>query len=458
MRSCLGNSAKEWVVERSNMNPTALGSMLVSTDAQQEENESHLEGLEGASGTVLVVIENGDESRQLASALQNQGCEVLPANDWSVALQIARSRRPNLILFEVSRPQEDGFAVCSSLRDDDRLRHIPVILLARGLGAEEKLRGLKLGAVDYIDEPFDWAEVAAQACSLLKLERVRRDLQAANLSLMSLQAQHQAELTAAASFQKSLLPPKRAEKFEGVSVSWHFMPADQVGGDLLGYTWLDEDHLAAYVVDVCGHGLSAAMLTAAISISLAPTIGSAEGSSTKWRSAFSPKQVLEALDREYPLERFERPFTISYLVLNCKTGEFRCSRAGHPMPIIVRKGGQLESIEAGGTIIGLGRMLPFDESAGRLNYGDSIILYSDGVTECANESATFGVEGLCRVLQECWGTSPEIICEKVVAGLVQFNGGAAMHDDVTMLALTYGSGPNLAIKKPASSGPLELAS
>jgi PleD family two-component response regulator len=103
MRSCLGNSAKECVVDGSHVNPTALGSMLISTDARQEPNESPLEGRAGASGTVLVVIENGDESRRLAIALQNQGCEVLPTNHWNVALQIARSRRPNLILLEVSR-------------------------------------------------------------------------------------------------------------------------------------------------------------------------------------------------------------------------------------------------------------------------------------------------------------------------------------------------------------------
>ena len=159
----------------------------------------------------------------------------------------------------------------------------------------------------------------------------------------------------------------------------------------------------------------------------------------KQRTAFSPKEMLEKLDREYPIERFDRPFTMSYLVLNRKSGEFRCSRAGHPMPIIIRRGGNIESIEAGGTMIGLDRMLPFDEGVGRLNHGDSILLYSDGVTDCRNLSETYGLERLYSVLRRSSGCSPEALCDNIMADLLHFNSGAAMEDDNTILALTYGA-------------------
>jgi phosphoserine phosphatase RsbU/P len=259
-----------------------------------------------------------------------------------------------------------------------------------------------------------------------------------NLDPITRQTQHQADLQTAALIQSSLLPPRAIEKFEDISLAWTVLPLDQVSGDLLGYSWLDNNHLAAFLIDVCGHGLPAAVMAAAIAMRLAPHIENDEAkSSGRQRAAFSPQLVLEALDSEFPLERFERSFTISYLVLNGKTGEFRCSRAGHPMPIIVRKGGQLEFLEAGGTIIGLGHVMPFDESVGRLNAGDAILLYSDGVTECTQESRLFGTEGLSRVLQQCSGMSPEVVCERVLTALRKFNGGAAMRDDVTMLMLAY---------------------
>jgi len=415
---------------------------LVATDQLREPIEPRRAGRGGRADTVLVVIADADKREQLANALAKQECKTLLAADGEGALQTIRSTQPNLLILDTNLPGKDGFQVWAELRDDELCRHIPVILLSRGIRSEDKLRGLELGAVDYITEPFDWAEVAAQVRSQLELERMRRELTIANFDLMTKQAQHYADLKAAAYIQKSLLPQHTTENFQDVSLSWRFLPLDQVGGDLLGYNWLDEDHLAAYVIDVCGHGLPAAMMTAAISISLAPSKGvDDERMPVKQCAAFSPRQVLEALDREYPIDRFDRPFTISYLVLNRKTGEYRCSRAGHPMPIIIRRGGQLESIEAGGTIIGLDHMVPFDEDVGRLNPGDSILLYSDGVTECVNESGIFGLEGLSRVLGESAGCSPDAVCEKIMAELFRFNGGIAMHDDVTMLALTYAGSP-----------------
>jgi phosphoserine phosphatase RsbU/P len=316
------------------------------------------------------------------------------------------------------------------LRDEVRTRHIPVILLSHSMRTGEKIRGLQMGAIDYISIPCDWQEVAAQVLSQLKLEHLRRELAAMHGNLLAREKYHQAGLTAAAQIQQSLLPARAAENFKGLGVAWKFLPLEQVGGDLLGYAWLDDDYFAAYVVDVCGHGLPAAMMTAAISTSLASSAGAR-------REVHSPREMLERLDREYPLERFDRPFTIAYLVLNRRSGEFRCSRAGHPMPIIIRSGGRLEMIEAGGTIIGLDHMLSFDEESGRLNPGDSILLYSDGVTECPGASGVFGIERLSEILSQCGSIPAAAICEKIMARLLHFNGGGMAHDDVTMLALTY---------------------
>jgi sigma-B regulation protein RsbU (phosphoserine phosphatase) len=107
------------------------------------------------------------------------------------------------------------------------------------------------------------------------------------------------------------------------------------------------------------------------------------------------------------------------------------------MPIIIRRASETESVEAGGTMIGLDRILPFDEAVGRLNPGDSILLYSDGVTECRNLSETYGPERLCSVLRRSARCSPEVICDNIIEDLLCFNSGAAMQDDISILELTY---------------------
>jgi sigma-B regulation protein RsbU (phosphoserine phosphatase) len=406
--------------------------------AQFETVKSSFGLLQSEETAVFVVMTNNLDRQKLADALAKQGCHVFIGADGEIALQMIHRRQPNLLILEVGVPGKDSFELCAQLRTDVLLRHIPVLLIAHELNVEQKMRGFSLGAVGYLTKPFSWTEIAAQAMSQLKLEKVRRVLAGANLDLRRKQDEHGSELRAAAEIQKSLLPPHISESFEGIKTSWTFLPLDHVGGDLLGYKWLDENHMAAYVADVCGHGLAAAMMTAAISSSLtSPTQTNDQEESHEGDTAFSPNRVLKQLDRDYPLERFERPFTIAYLVLHRKTGEFRCSRAGHPMPLIIRKGGRIEPLEAGGSIIGLGQLLPFDESSGRLNPGDSILLYSDGITECSNGSSSFGIEGLSRALSQCSGASPERVCERIMANLFEFKGHAVLQDDVAMLVLTY---------------------
>ena len=72
--------------------------------------------------------------------------------------------------------------------------------------AGDKIRGLRMGAVDYLAPPFDWPEVAAQICSQLKLDRLRGELEVVNCDLLAKQNRHQASMTAAAGIQQSLLP------------------------------------------------------------------------------------------------------------------------------------------------------------------------------------------------------------------------------------------------------------
>jgi sigma-B regulation protein RsbU (phosphoserine phosphatase) len=272
------------------------------------------------------------------------------------------------------------------------------------------------------------------------VSRLTRELISANRRLIEKQANLDSDLRAAGDIQRALLPVRIVERLPFVQMAYRLNPSDDVGGDVCNYHYIDEDHLAAYIVDVSGHGVPAAMLAVAISRSLAPASlhRAIDGISGIDPVMFSPAEVLRRLDREYPIERFDKFFTICYLVLNLKTGEFRYSRAGHPMPVVVRQPGGLEVLAAGGTIIGISSPMPFEEGTGRLAPGDMIVLYTDGVTECQKPSGVFfGEDGLYRALRETAGAEPEAACEKVMHDLLEFSDGARMRDDVTLMAVRY---------------------
>jgi len=411
------------------------------------EELAHSVGTAIGRDTVLIVDDESSNRDLLAVVLRGENCDLVFAGDAETAIRLVTAQPPSLILLDVMMPardgaalEENGYEVCARLKRDTRTARIPIIFLSALSHREERIRGLSLGASDFITKPFDRGEVVARVRSQLTVSRLSRELIAANHRLLEKQASLDFDLHAAGEIQRALMPARNLDHRPYIQIACRLYPSDQVGGDVCNYHFIDEDHLAAYIVDVCGHGVPAAMLAVAISQTLAPSAlhRSMDGGAGADPAMFSPAEVLRRLDREYPIERFDKFFTICYLVLDRRTGEFRYSRAGHPRPVVVRRRGDLELLEAGGTIIGMGAEMPFDEGSGRLDPGDLIVLYSDGVTEGENPGGRFfGEDGLYRSLRAVAGAEPEVVCEKIMSDLIGFSDGVRLRDDVTVMAMRY---------------------
>jgi phosphoserine phosphatase RsbU/P len=429
----------------STLNSPSIGVLLDDEFGHTGTQGNHL-GSAVSGDTVLIVDDEPRNRELLAVVLHGEHCNFLFAGDGEAAIRIAKAEQPSLILLDVMMPgadgypAKDGYEVCARLKRDTATAHIPIVFLSALNERAERIRGLSLGASDYIAKPFDRGEVVARVHSQLVLSRLTRELIALNGRLVEKQASLDFDLRAAGDIQRALLPARFLEQTPFLQMAYRFSPCDEVGGDVCNYHYIDEQHLAAYMVDVSGHGVPSAMLAVAISRSLAPPLlhRAIDGSSGIDPAIYSPSEVLRRLDREYQIERFDKFFTICYLVLNHRTGEFRYSRAGHPIPVVVRKGGGLELLEAGGTIIGIGTPMPFDEGSGRLEQGDMIVLYTDGVTEGQNAGGDFfGEDSLYRSLCASAGASPETACRKVMSDLFEFSDGVRPRDDVTVMAIRY---------------------
>jgi sigma-B regulation protein RsbU (phosphoserine phosphatase) len=342
-----------------------------------------------------------------------------------------------LILLDIMMPGMDGYAVCAELKADPTLAEIPVIFLSALQQTSDKVKGLELGAVDYVAKPFDRAEVLARINTQLRLRQLTRSLVQANALLQVRQGRLEEDLRAAADIQRALLP-RAGLSLPGVSLAWHFAPCDAVGGDLFSALVLDERSLGFYMLDVSGHGVPSAMLTVSAAQSLAPGGGivcSREPGSLLAHAA-SPADVLSALDREYPFERFERYFTISYLVLEVGAGTLRYSSAAHPAPLLVRPDGTLCELAEGGPILGAGLgPAAFEEGQQQLHVGERVFLYTDGIPEFQGPGGRpYGRDSFHRVLQETASVSLDTACERVATALREFGGARVPNDDVALLA------------------------
>jgi serine phosphatase RsbU (regulator of sigma subunit) len=271
-----------------------------------------------------------------------------------------------------------------------------------------------------------------------KQASARRDMKRANAELKENQQRLDEDMRAAAGIQRTLLPAN-LPRLPQVELAWKFTPSELVGGDLFNAYLLDQNHLALYMLDVSGHGVPAALVTVSVHETLDPRSGHVLTQGPDGEALITqPGEVLRILDREYPLERFSKTFTIVYLILDLTSGRLVYSCAGHPHPILLTGRDRLTSLDQGGTVIGLDEVVPFDEGRAQLNPGDKLILYTDGVLEYGDaQGLLFGQERFTAILQRLRTLPVAGMLERAWQELLAFGDQKPPADDVSLLGLEY---------------------
>lgn len=261
---------------------------------------------------------------------------------------------------------------------------------------------------------------------ITEIEQQKRDLEAK-------QAQIENDLQAAAGIQQSLLPHS-APEIDGLRAAWQFEPCDQVGGDIFQIHQTGPDTVSAYVLDVCGHGVSAALVAVTVTQFL-------QGLQNRMRLTgrlFSPQAVLERLQQAFPIERFDCYFTIAYVSLNTRTGQLTYGNAGHVPPLILRADGRLDVLARHGTVIGSGFATSYEQESTRLAPGDRLILYTDGLTDnFGKDGERFGRERFYDALREFADQPVADLVGSVMTASQRLRGAAVPNDDVSLVAVAY---------------------
>ena len=281
---------------------------------------------------------------------------------------------------------------------------------------------------------------------VLKYSASEKKLKQLNRDLLDKQKRLDADLAAAAQIQKSLLPQK-IDSSANLALAWKFKPCEHMGGDIFNMFQLDDDHWALYMLDVSGHGVQAAMITVSVAQFLQPNSGHLVkrhlGESSTTARIRTPAEVLAALDAEFPFERFNNFFTITYMIINSKTGDLSYSNAGHPHPVVLRTDGNLELLQKGGPAIGMGdfkllngHALRFEEGHLRLRPAEKLFVYTDGIVEYQNPAGEFyGTERFYHSLEALQQESVAGIVKTAVQSLMDFGRNAKPQDDITLLGL-----------------------
>jgi sigma-B regulation protein RsbU (phosphoserine phosphatase) len=256
---------------------------------------------------------------------------------------------------------------------------------------------------------------------------------AASLLLVALRQSlnHEAEL--ARKIQRSLLPGiLDLSPWTSIAAAWE--PSAHVGGDYFDVFLLGDDRIGFCIADVSGHGIPAALLMSNVqsAVRLLATDG------------VPPAEICDRLNRQASTSFPESDFlTFLFGSLHIPTWRMVYCNAGHCSPIIIRDGGRVEPLRAGGIPLGTLPTWDYREESVLLHPGDKIFLYTDGVTEAMNRAGElFGEEQLKAVLWENRLHGPEQIKRSVLEAVGTHSQGNT-EDDITMLCIAIKGGAEL---------------
>lgn len=398
---------------------------------------------------VLVVDDSKAQRKILSLSLTRWGYSVAEAASGEDALALCQSECFDLVLSDWMMPGMTGLEFCQEFRALPHDGYGYFILLTSKSEKAEIADGLHGGADDFLTKPVNPDELHARIRAGERILGMQRELVAKNrlvgstlLELQKLYDSLDRDLLEARKLQQTLVRD-RFREFCGGTATMLLRPSGHVGGDLVGCFEISSRRIAVYSVDVSGHGVASAMMTARLSGLLSggspeQNMALSAGSGGR-REAWPPEMVAWRLNRLMIEDlKVEQYFTMAYAEIDLTSGKVLLVQAGHPHPIIMRKCGKIDFIGDGGLPIGLIPGASFQRLEASLAPGDRLVLLSDGVTECPDpDGRELAEEGLTEILQANRNMKSPALLEALIWDLTQFHRGSDFPDDVSGLIFDY---------------------
>lgn len=362
---------------------------------------------------ILVADDQVDVLESLRLLLKNEGFAIEAVTSPRAVLDAVQSNTYDVLLLDMNyaRDTTSGREGLELLSEIHRLSDaLPVVLMTAWGTVDLAVEAMRTGGCDFVEKPWNNRRL---------VDTLRRNIEQGRSKLRD---QEDARQT-----QQRLMPDKMPQ-VPGMEIQSAWLPAKNIGGDYVDAFKLDNDTLAFCIADVAGKGLSAAIVMSNIQAAV-----HAYASSTR-----SPAEMCRQLNSLiFENTQTTRFITLFYGVLDTRTRSLVYTNAGHLPPILVRRGGEHDTLMEGGMVLGPFSDSCYQQASATLNSGDHLVLLTDGITEAANAAGEQFADGdrITKLLTQNRGLTSAGLRDTLLDAVTSFS-AQDLQDDATLMILS----------------------
>lgn len=369
---------------------------------------------------IVVIDDNANDLQVTRRFLDRRGYEAIPAQSGEEGLRLAHQVLPDAIIVDYRMPVMDGFEVTRRIKADPELQTIPVLMLTGSDSAEHVVEGLGAGAEDFVTKGSDIEIVVARLRSLLRMKAYQDQLRRMN-------SQMTRDLQIARRVQEALVP-QRAFSTPRMSIRSAYIPSEVLSGDFYDYFTVD-DMMYLFVADVSGHGLPAAIL-----VSLLKSYIHTEADNGRSLSEFMARLNDFLFSVSLPTQ-----FATAALFRINAGRELVYSNAAHP-PFLLhqRSSGKTLVLEQPSNLLGAMPKMEFEEHSVTVNPGDTLFVYTDGLTDRVNREGDFySIDRIAAVLDRSGEDDLATVYDSIYSDVSNFLATEEFKDDIAFVVTRF---------------------
>ncbi len=370
---------------------------------------------------IVLIDDNATDVAVTRRLLERRGFDIVPALSGEEGLRLARDVIPDAIVVDYRMPGMDGFEVARLAKADPQLQTIPLLMLTGADSAEHVVEGLGSGADDFVTKGSDVEILIARLRALLRMKAYQDQLRMMNQQMTR-------DLQIARRVQEALVPQRM---FLGprIEIRSAYIPSEALSGDFYDYFLLDR-FMYLFVADVSGHGLPAAILVSLLKSYI----------HTEADPQSSLADFMRRLNDFFFTVSLPTQFATAQLFRIDEEGHLVYANAAHPPFLLYqRERGRTAVFEDPSNLLGAMPDMSFEEHALKVESGDTLFVYTDGLTDRRTAGGEFySIDRVASILERCREASLEAVYDAIFDDVNGFASTEEFKDDIAFVVTRFG--------------------